>query len=63
MGRARGVRLVEDFAENRLAFADGLPAAMTSSMHNDLQEGRRLAAEWLGGSVVELGETAGVPTP
>ncbi|MBA2585456.1 MAG: hypothetical protein H0U99_03115 [Chthoniobacterales bacterium] len=26
-------------------------------------EGRRLEVEWLSGSVVELGEAAGVPTP
>lgn len=63
VGRAHGVQLAEDWAENRLAFCDGLPAAMTSSMHNDLAEGKRLELEWLSGSVVELGEAAGIPTP
>jgi len=63
VGRAHGVHLEEDFAENRLAFCDGLPAAMTSSMHNDLEEGKRLEVEWLSGSVVELGEAAGIQTP
>ncbi len=63
VGRAHDVRLDEQFAENRLAFVDGLPETMTSSMHNDLQEGRRLELEWLSGSVVELGEAASVPTP
>ena len=63
VGRAHGVHLAEDFAENRLAFCDGLPAAMTSSMHNDLEEGKRLEVEWLSGSVAELGKAAGIPTP
>jgi len=63
VGRAHGVHLAEDFAENRLAFCDGLPAAMTSSMHNDLEEGKRLEVEWLSGSVAELGEAAGIQTP
>jgi len=63
VGRARGVALPEDFAENRLAFADGLPADMTSSMHHDLERGNRLEVAWLSGGVVQLGADAGVPTP
>lgn len=63
VGRAQGVALDEDYAEQRLAFADGLPATMTSSMHHDLERGNRLEVEWLSGAVVELGEAAGVPTP
>src|SRR5229473_3331088 len=63
VGRAHGVALPEDYAESRLAFADGLPADMTSSMHNDLERGNRLEVEWLSGGVVQLGQAAGVPTP
>lgn len=63
VGRAHGVALPEDYAESRLAFADGLPADMTSSMHHDLERGNRLELEWLSGGVVQLGRTAGVPTP
>src|SRR5712691_1285295 len=63
VGRAHGVALAEDYAEGRLAFADGLPADMTSSMHNDLERGNRLEVEWLSGGVVQLGQAAGVPTP
>lgn len=63
VGRARGVALPEDYAEGRLAFADGLPADMTSSMHHDLERGNRLEVDWLSGAVVELGRAAGVPTP
>ena len=63
VGRALGVALPLDFADNRLAFADGLPAQMTSSMHNDLERGNRLEVPWLSGAVVELGRKAGVATP
>ncbi len=63
VGRAQGVALSAEYAENRLAFCDGLPAEMTSSMHNDLERGNRLEVDWLSGGVVELGQAAGVPTP
>jgi len=63
VGRAHGVALPEDYAEQRLAFADGLPADMTSSMHHDLERGNPLEVEWLAGAVVTLGEAKGLPTP
>ncbi len=63
VGKASGVALAEDFARNRLAFCDTLPAAMTSSMHGDLERGGRLELPYLGGDVVEMGERLGVPTP
>lgn len=63
VGRAHGIPLADDFAESRLAFCDTLPPTMNSSMHTDLEQGNRLELEWLSGSVVELGEAVGVPTP
>jgi 2-dehydropantoate 2-reductase len=63
VGRAQGVALTADYAENRLAFCDGLPAEMTSSMHNDLERGNRLEVAWLSGGVVELGQAADVMAP
>jgi 2-dehydropantoate 2-reductase len=63
VGRAQGVPLPERFAEDRLAFYDTLPADMTSSMYNDLEQGRRLEVEWLSGGVAELGKAAGIATP
>jgi len=63
VGRARGVHLPEDYADARLAFCDGLPAEMTSSMHGDLDRGSRLEVDWLSGGVAALGNDAGVPTP
>jgi 2-dehydropantoate 2-reductase len=63
VGRAKGIDLPEDYAEQRLAFADGLPVDMTSSMHHDLEAGNSLELAWLSGAVVRLGEEHGVATP
>jgi 2-dehydropantoate 2-reductase len=63
VGRALGVALPPDFADQRLAFIDGLPEQMTSSMHHDLKSGKRLEVSWLSGGVAQLGERAGVSTP
>jgi 2-dehydropantoate 2-reductase len=63
VGRAKGIDLPEDYAEQRLAFADGLPVDMTSSMHHDLEAGNPLEITWLSGAVVRLGEEHGVATP
>lgn len=63
VGRAHGVQLADNFAEQRLTFVDGLPPDMDSSMHADLQRGKRLEMRWLSGAVVDLGKTIGVATP
>jgi 2-dehydropantoate 2-reductase len=63
VGRAHGVALPEDYAEQRMAFFDSWPPEMTTSMHHDLQQGRPLELRWLSGGVVDLGAAVGVPTP
>lgn len=63
VAQASGVRLDSGFAEDRLAFCDTLPAAMTSSMHNDLEKGNRLELPWLSGGVVDLADRLDVPVP
>jgi len=63
VGRALGVALPADYADQRLAFVDGLPEAMTSSMHHDLNGRKRLEVSWLSGGVVQLGDRTGLPTP
>lgn len=63
VGRAHGVDLAEDFAENRLQFADTVAYDMSASMHHDLERGNPLEVRWLSGGVVELGAAKGVPTP
>jgi 2-dehydropantoate 2-reductase len=63
VARADGVPLADDFANDRLAFCDQLPATMTSSMHNDLERGGRLEVAWLSGDVVSRGQRLGIATP
>ncbi|UXN58694.1 ketopantoate reductase family protein [Phyllobacterium zundukense] len=63
VGRAKGVPLAPDFAEDRLTFCDTLPVSMTSSMHHDLDHGKRMELPWLSGGVAALGEELGIPTP
>jgi 2-dehydropantoate 2-reductase len=63
VGRAHGVAIPDNFAEQRLAFADTLHPDMTASMHHDLEQGRPLELQWLSGGVVDLGAKVGVPTP
>jgi 2-dehydropantoate 2-reductase len=62
VGRAHGVPLAEDYAEQRLGFADGVAPDMASSMHHDLERGKPLEVRWLSGGVVELGQE-GIETP
>lgn len=61
--RAQSVALPAEFAGDRLAFVDTVPATMTSSMHRDLEQGHRLEVDWLSGDVVTRGAELGVPTP
>ena len=63
IGRARGIALPADYAEQRMNFADGLPRDMIASMYHDLQQGKPLELAWLSGAVVDIGSEVGVPTP
>ena len=63
VGRARGVPLADDYVSRQLAFLDGLPAEMRSSMQNDLAAGNRLEAPWLSGAVVRMARESGVAAP
>jgi 2-dehydropantoate 2-reductase len=60
---AERVALGEGFVDRQLAFLDGLPAEMRSSMQNDLAAGNRLEAPWLSGGVARKGAAACVATP
>jgi len=63
VGRAAGVAFPDDREDKALAFADGLPDAMKSSMLHDLEAGRRLELDWLPGAVLRVGARTGVATP
>ena len=63
VGRARGVKLADDFIETRLKFAETLPYEMKASMAHDLEAGNKLEAPWLCGAVARMARDAGVPAP
>ncbi len=63
VGRARSVALTDDYALDRLAFAENLPPDMKASMLDDLERGKRLEVDWLSGEVSRLGRELAVPTP
>jgi 2-dehydropantoate 2-reductase len=63
VGRACGVALPPDLAQERLAFADTTPPGFKASLLHDLERGSRIELDWLAGKVVELGRQLNVPTP
>ena len=63
VGRAKGVPLPEDFADDRLRFGEASPPDFKASMLHDLERGNRLELDWLAGYVVRLGRDLKVPTP
>lgn len=63
VGRASGVDLPADFADEQMKTAQGFPASMRASMANDLNNGNRLELDWLAGKVIQLGHKLGVPVP
>jgi len=63
VGRAKGVPIPENFAEDRMKFAEASPPTFKASMLHDLERGNRLELDWLAGKVVEFGRSLGVPTP
>jgi 2-dehydropantoate 2-reductase len=63
VGRAKGVALPEDFADDRMKFAEAAPPGFKASLLHDLERGNRIELDWLSGKVVQLGRALGVPTP
>ena len=63
LGRAEGVALPEDYAEQRMAFVDTLPPDMKASMLHDLEAGRPLELPWLAAAVVRRSAARGLEAP
>lgn len=63
VGRAKGVPIPPDFADDRLRFGESSPPHFKASMLHDLERGNRLELDWLAGYVVKLGRELGVATP
>ena len=55
VGRAKGVQLRPDFADDRMLLAESSPPTFKASMVHDLERGNRLELDWLAGKVVEMG--------
>jgi 2-dehydropantoate 2-reductase len=63
VARTRGVALADDLVDKTMAFVDGLPAEMKSSMLGDLEAGGRLEAPWLSGAVARMARESGIEAP
>jgi 2-dehydropantoate 2-reductase len=63
LGACAGAGLAPDVVDTIMKAAGGLGPETTSSLHNDLVQGRRLELETLHGHAVRLGQRYGVPTP
>jgi 2-dehydropantoate 2-reductase len=63
VAQRRGVGFDDGFVDRQMAFIDGLPAEMRSSMLNDLVAGNRLEAPWLAGAVVRMAARQQLPVP
>jgi 2-dehydropantoate 2-reductase len=63
VGRAHGVALPEDYADECMRLVDGLPYTMTSSMFHDMEKGNRIELPWLGGGIVSLAQDTDVAVP
>ena len=63
VGRAAGIALPDARDDEVMAFVDGLPGEMKSSMLHDLEAGKPLELDWLTGAVLRLGARHDVATP
>jgi 2-dehydropantoate 2-reductase len=63
VGRAKGVKLADDFVEKQLAFGETLPYEMRPSLLHDLEAGNRLEAPWLCGGVARMARELGLEAP
>jgi 2-dehydropantoate 2-reductase len=63
VGRARGVKLADDYVDMRMQFVETLPHEMKASMAHDLEAGGKLEAPWLCGAVARMAREAGIAAP
>ncbi len=60
---AYGVKMSPEIIDQRLAFCINIQPGMTSSMHKDLLNRKRLEIDALSGAIVRLGAAKGIATP
>jgi 2-dehydropantoate 2-reductase len=63
LARAEGVPVASDVIDRIVAYVDGIPGSMRSSLLIDLSQGKRIEVEALQGSVVRRAARAGIDVP
>ena len=63
LARAEGVPIAAGLLDRVLAYVDGVPETMRSSLLIDLSQGKRIEVEALQGAVVRRAAVRGVPVP
>ncbi|MCW5752618.1 MAG: ketopantoate reductase family protein [Alphaproteobacteria bacterium] len=63
VARTQGLELAPDMLERTIRTAASLPGTMKASLAHDLEKGARLEIEGLSGTLVRLGEAAGIAVP
>lgn len=63
VAKALGVNLTDEDIERTQNMAFNLQPGMTSSMHKDLLNGKRLEVDALNGAIIRLGHANGIPVP
>jgi 2-dehydropantoate 2-reductase len=63
VGRAAGVPLRPELADEVMTRLSAMPASFRSSMSEDLERGKPLELRWLSGRLHGLGRELGVATP
>ncbi len=63
VARSQDIAFDAGFIDRQMAFVDGLPGEMRSSMLNDLVAGNRLEGPWLSGAVARMAAAAGLAAP
>lgn len=63
VGRARGVSLPEDLADQTMAMMDRTDGTVLPSMQRDVMDGKPSELESMSGTVARMGRALGIPTP
>src|ERR1051326_5999096 len=63
VGKAQGVPLADEIVPRIMTMIDGSMPGSTSSMQRDIMNGRASELDYQTGTIIRLGQEAGVPTP
>jgi 2-dehydropantoate 2-reductase len=63
VARAKGIDLPDDFADDRMRYAESVDPGAMSSMSRDFARGKRIEVDTFNGAIVRMGAELGVRTP